>query len=549
MAKTHDITVGFGRPASASRLQTAKTAGNARFDPSTWALSRARSHKHAVLVAVQLAGEAVCVAMAVPVAYLMLESWPASLGPVQRTPANALPLLVRLLRSPEFSSFLPLLFLAPVIHLLFFQWFGLYQRTRGETRPFRAAVPILKGTVLGTGVLFLLGYAYRNAQGAAPIPYSALFFAYVACVVFLSVLLVHSATLIGVLCLRAWNIGRTRVAIIHADDKSPAPLVQALESPASEYALVGRIRATDAETQDGQDDQAHLGTLDDLPTLINRHDLDEVILAVDPATLSTEQRLTVARTCWRMGTGLKMVTPFHPFFHTSARPETLGGVSLLLVQNMGLYATVPQLLKRAMDITLSSAALIALSPLMLLIAAITKLTSKGPVFFVQERVGLNGRTFRMIKFRSMRADADEAIHKQYLQQLIRGDQAYGTDHNGKRVYKIKRDPRITRFGWFIRKTSLDELPQLFNVLRGEMSLVGPRPPIPYEVDEYQDWHMRRLHIRPGITGLWQVSGRNLLSFDQMVQLDISYIENWSLWLDMRILLKTIPVFLKISQGY
>jgi exopolysaccharide biosynthesis polyprenyl glycosylphosphotransferase len=203
-----------------------------------------------------------------------------------------------------------------------------------------------------------------------------------------------------------------------------------------------------------------------------------------------------------------------------------------------------------MDIAASLAALIVSGPIILLAMACIKLDSPGPVFFVQKRVGLNGRTFRMLKLRSMQANADTKIHQEYLQQLIKdGAAASEVDADGKPVYKLVNDPRITRVGKFIRKTSIDELPQLINVLRGEMSLVGPRPPLQYEVDEYEDWHHKRLTIRPGITGLWQVSGRSQLTYEQMIQLDIQYIENWSLWSDIKILFKTIPVVLKIGQSY
>jgi lipopolysaccharide/colanic/teichoic acid biosynthesis glycosyltransferase len=155
----------------------------------------------------------------------------------------------------------------------------------------------------------------------------------------------------------------------------------------------------------------------------------------------------------------------------------------------------------------------------------------------------------MIKFRSMRTGADTKIHQEYLQKMIQNGEHSEVDADGKPVYKIVNDPRITRLGRFIRKTSIDELPQFINVLRGDMSLVGPRPPIQYEVDAYKDWHMKRLYIRPGITGLWQVSGRSDLSFDDLVRLDFYYIETWSIWLDLTILARTIPVVFSRRGAY
>jgi exopolysaccharide biosynthesis polyprenyl glycosylphosphotransferase len=527
-----------------------QAAGDARraaaLDPSTWAVTWGRGRKRTVLTSLQVVGEGAVVAASILIAYLMHASWPPSLGVVNVGVTNLFAMLVAVVNAPEFRPFLPLFLLAPIIHLLLFQWLGLYGTGLGETRPFGEVSKILRGTIIGTLALVMLAYAYGMTRNAQFSTYTQLFFLYEALLVFFGVLLFHSASLIGVLCLHSLGLGQTRIAVIHGKD-APETLFSSLIQPTSSYRLVGAVTMDEAENTQGT--VKRLGALSQLHALINRHDLDEVVLAVDPGMLTTQQRLSVAQTCWQMGTELKMVTPFHPFFRTSARPEMVGDVSVLHVENMGLYATMPQLLKRAMDMSIALLTLIAVSPVMLITAILIRIDSAGPIFFVQERVGLNGRTFHMIKFRSMRADCDPKIHQEYLQQLIRGDQANAVDENGKPIYKIARDPRITRFGLFIRKTSIDELPQIFNVLRGEMSLVGPRPPIQYEVDEYQDWHMKRLHIRPGITGLWQVSGRNRLSFDQMVQLDIAYIEQWSLWLDLKILIKTIPVLLKIDQSF
>jgi exopolysaccharide biosynthesis polyprenyl glycosylphosphotransferase len=193
--------------------------------------------------------------------------------------------------------------------------------------------------------------------------------------------------------------------------------------------------------------------------------------------------------------------------------------------------------KRAIDIVGSLIALILLSPVFLLIALIVKLTSKGPVLFKQDRLGQFGTTFKCLKFRSMYANNDPKIHQAFMQQMIAGKEKKSAD--GKPVYKMKDDPRITSIGKIIRRASLDELPQFINVLKGEMSLVGPRPPLAYEYREYDIWHRRRvLEIKPGITGLWQVKGRSRVSFDEMVRLDLQYARGWSLWLDLQILLRT-----------
>jgi exopolysaccharide biosynthesis polyprenyl glycosylphosphotransferase len=202
--------------------------------------------------------------------------------------------------------------------------------------------------------------------------------------------------------------------------------------------------------------------------------------------------------------------------------------------------SVAHVVKRLMDVVGSAAALLILSPVFFLVALLVKLSSKGPVFFKQERLGQFGKPFTFLKFRSMYANNDRKIHQEFIKRVIKGEHDGKTEGGGsKSVYKMTNDPRITRIGRFLRRTSLDELPQFINVLRGDMSLVGPRPPIAYECEVYDIWHRRRvLEVRPGITGLWQVKGRSRIRFDDMVRLDLQYARTWSLWLDIRILWQT-----------
>ena len=208
--------------------------------------------------------------------------------------------------------------------------------------------------------------------------------------------------------------------------------------------------------------------------------------------------------------------------------------------------------KRFMDVVGSIAGILLFSPFFILIPIGIKLTSRGPVLFRQERVGRYGEKFTFLKFRSMYVNIDEDVHKQFVQNLISGKapEQNGDNGDGKKVYKITRDKRVTPFGYVLRKTSLDELPQFFNVLKGEMSLVGPRPPIPYEVEKYDIWHWHRvLEVNPGITGLWQVMGRSSTTFDEMVRLDLLYARTWSLWMDIDILLKTPRAVLTGKGAY
>ena len=202
-----------------------------------------------------------------------------------------------------------------------------------------------------------------------------------------------------------------------------------------------------------------------------------------------------------------------------------------------------RLAKRLLDVMLASLLLLALSPLLALCALVVRFSSPGPILFRQVRVGVGGRPFTFLKFRSMYVDADPALHRAYVTEFIQGRAEQQAGRRGA-MFKLADDPRVTRVGRWLRRTSLDELPQLWNVLRGQMSLVGPRPPIPYELAQYQPAQLRRLAVKPGITGLWQVSGRSCTTFEEMVELDLDYIAHPSLARDLLILLKTIPAVLR-----
>ena len=229
-----------------------------------------------------------------------------------------------------------------------------------------------------------------------------------------------------------------------------------------------------------------------------------------------------------------LVLPHHEFF-VPVDTRRLTGVSGVV--------------KRGFDIVAASLMAVVLLPLYLAIAFLVKSSSSGPVLFVQERLGRHGRPFKFYKFRSMRHDADDSIHRQFAAMFINGDDdGCHARNGGKAVYKLEQDPRVTGIGRWLRRTSLDELPQLLNIIKGDMSLVGPRPPISYEIENYQPWHLERLKVIPGLTGLWQVSGRSQVSFDEMVHLDLHYINHWSLLLDLKIILRTVPVVFRGTGG-
>ncbi len=267
-------------------------------------------------------------------------------------------------------------------------------------------------------------------------------------------------------------------------------------------------------------------------------------LAADEVLIATERIQrgeAVEQACALHRRGIEtMVVPHLTRMYVDAAPVTReAGVPLLRVgavvsDGIGLRA------KRAFDVALSAIMALIFAPVMLLVALLVKLTSPGPVLYAQERVGKDGRHFNMLKFRSMKVSNDDSHHREYVTSLMRQGDAAGLDPSGRPIYKIVDDPRVTWLGWILRRTSLDELPQLINVLRGEMSLIGPRPCLPFEYDLYEEWHKRRLDVMPGMTGLWQVSGRSLLSFEEMILLDLYYGANWSFALDVKLLGRTIP---------
>lgn len=230
--------------------------------------------------------------------------------------------------------------------------------------------------------------------------------------------------------------------------------------------------------------------------------------------------------------------PSNPALYPDLVPEGRQRRSLLVV-------------KRAIDVAGSALVLSLCSPIFLMIALAIKISSRGPILFRQQRVGQHGECFTFLKFRSMYVNNDERVHRKFVTEMIANETA--PEHAGKKtdgVYKIKNDSRVTRVGKFLRRTSLDELPQLLNVLTGEMSLVGPRPAIPYELAAYQTWHRRRvLEAKPGITGMWQVAGRSRVKFDDMVRMDLRYAMAWSPWLDLKILLLTPMAVIRGSGAY
>jgi exopolysaccharide biosynthesis polyprenyl glycosylphosphotransferase len=272
--------------------------------------------------------------------------------------------------------------------------------------------------------------------------------------------------------------------------------------------------------------------LDGLPEFLRSNVVDEVVIAL-PIRSFHDDASRVATLCEQQGIVIRLLSNIFDLKMARSRAEDFEG-DAFITHYTGVSEGWPAVMKRTLDFTVALITLIAVSPIMLLAAALVKITSPGPVFFTQKRIGQNKRKFTIYKFRSMAVDAEDKIRQ--LQHL--------NEVSGP-VFKIKQDPRITPVGKFLRKTSIDELPQLFNVLKGDMSLVGPRPlPIRDYEGFSEDWHRRRFSVRPGITCLWQVNGRSSIPFEKWMELDMQYIDKWSLWLDLKILARTIPAVLK-----
>lgn len=300
---------------------------------------------------------------------------------------------------------------------------------------------------------------------------------------------------------------------------------------------IGYIAMT-REDMSKAEDGVYLGCLDELEELVREHNIDQVyIIQKQDAELPFTQKYVDL--CIDMGVTVRLIVDFYKRRRASSYVSTVGTYPVITYHTVSLN-TYEQLLKRGMDVVAGLVGCILFSPVMLVTAIAIKLDSPGPVLFKQTRVGQNGRHFKIYKFRSMYIDAEERKKELMAQNEIEGGV----------MFKMKDDPRITKVGKVIRKLSIDELPQFFNILFGSMSLVGTRPPTIDEVEKYERNHWRRISIKPGLTGMWQVSGRsNITSFDEIVELDVEYIDNWSLWLDIKIIFKTVLVLLRHEDAY
>ncbi len=446
------------------------------------------------------------------------------------------------------SDYFPFAVILSILLPITFKLDGVYDSRRGQSW-FDQVYAIVNATAKGVIVLLAITFVYR------PLVYSRLLFLEAAALII--ILLGLSRLIKGQVeaRMRRRGIGVDRVLIVGAGEVGRAVIRTIVARPELGYKIIGFV---DDNLERGLSEIGPfkgLGGLDQLA-----HILDDSSPSDDPACdgdqggpvgsrpkveavdqviitlpwMYHRKILNIIQECRRKRIKARIVPDLFQMSLSQVDVDDLGGIPLIGIQETRI-SRGQRALKRAIDVALSLVAAVFLAPLLALIALLIKLDSPGPVLFRQLRVGQGGRRFWCYKFRSMREGAD-----QEREQLSDLNEADGP------LFKIRDDPRRTRVGRWLRRTSLDELPQIYNVLRGEMSLVGPRPPIPNEVEQYEPWQMRRLEVPPGITGLWQVSGRSDLTFDEMCLLDIYYIENWTPALDVKIILRTVP---KVLTGY
>jgi exopolysaccharide biosynthesis polyprenyl glycosylphosphotransferase len=403
---------------------------------------------------------------------------------------------------------------------------GIYDYVRGRSW-LEEMYQLLTATFTGIVFVVFVFFLFR------PDYYSRLIYLYAGILIVLLLTLERVLLQMILSSFRRRGLGVDRALIIGCGETGRAILRNVIAQPGLGYRIEGFVDDDSSKTSLGP--YQLLGGTAELRSILQSHPVDEVIVTLP--WHARDKIIQIMEVCDGAGARVKIVPDLFQLSLSRIAVDAVGGIPLIAVKDSSITGGAVAI-KRALDLILTLLLSIVLLPLMALIAALVKLTSRGPIIFSQRRVGRGGRLFTAYKFRTMRVGAE-----QELTQLRHLNEADGP------LFKIRNDPRLTLLGKILRRFSFDELPQLWNVLRGDMSLVGPRPAIPAEVAQYEDWHKRRLEVSPGATGLWQVSGRSELTFDEMVMLDIYYIENWSPWLDLWILLKTIPTVMTARGAY
>jgi exopolysaccharide biosynthesis polyprenyl glycosylphosphotransferase len=447
----------------------------------------------------------------------------------------------------RFAPYGALLLFVILIRILALRYYDLY-RLRGEFSYFEDGLRVFKSTAIGSLLIVAAAFLYRGGFNYRAFSYARSVFVLdflIALGSFYSVrLLLRSAQTF----FRARGINLIPTLVVGRGPEAAFCITEMRERPSLGYRVIGAVEGgtLSADVPDTYEGVPVISDLAGLPDAIRESGANEVIIA--DSNVDGDALFDVMMRCGRRrGVEFRIAPSLFNCLPSKTEVDQIGALPMIRLFREPL-SDFARGTKRISDIVIASFTLALLSPFWLLIALLIKFDSKGPVFYTQERVGMDGRIFVVYKFRTMRMDADSEIHREYQRKFIAGHAEANVGDANKPAYKLRDDPRITRVGRVLRRLSLDEVPQLFNVLRGDMSIVGPRPPIPYEVEAYELRHRKRLDMKPGLTGLWQVSGRNRLPFEEMVKLDLFYIENWSLLFDLKIILRTVLVMLR-GDGY
>ena len=444
--------------------------------------------------------------------------------------------------SARFAPYAALLPFVILIRLLCLRYCDLY-RLRGEFSFVDDGIRILKATAIGSLLIVATAFLYRGGFQFRAFSYARSVFVFDFFVSLGMSLVVRFVMRTVQTVVRQRHINLIPTLVVGRGKEAALCIKEMRERPALGYRVIGVIESKEIayggnSTYEGV---PVVGDLKTLPEAIRDSAANEVIIA-DPSVNSDELFEVMMRCGRRRGVEFRIAPSLFNCLPQKTEIDQIGILPMIRLFREPLSSGA-RLVKRSFDLLTSGLAILLLLPVWVLIALLIKLDSKGPVFYTQERVGMDGRLFLLYKFRTMKADSDPEIHKEYQRAFIAGRAEANLGDDNKPTYKLRADPRVTRIGKWLRRTSLDEVPQLLNVLMSDMSIVGPRPPIAYEVESYDLWHRKRLDMKPGLTGLWQVSGRNRLPFDEMVRLDLFYIENWSLLLDLKIILRTVFVML------
>jgi exopolysaccharide biosynthesis polyprenyl glycosylphosphotransferase len=437
--------------------------------------------------------------------------------------------------SDRFAPYGALLVFVIAIRLLSFRYCNLY-RVRGEFSLFEDSIRVFKATAIGSLLIVAAAFLYRGGFEFRAFSYARSVFVADFLFVLVSVGVLRFIMRGVQMFVRSRQLNLIPTLVVGRGPEASLFIREMRERPALGYRVIGVVDTRPVDAQMTYEDVPVIGTLDSLPELIRDSGANEVIIA--EADVNADALFEVMMRCGRRrGVEFRIAPSLFNCLPRKTEIDQIGVLPMIRLFREPLSSGA-RVLKRSFDLIVAALAIVLLFPLWLVIAVLIKLDSRGPVFYTQERVGMDGRLFLLYKFRTMKAGADPQLHREYQKAFIAGRAEANIGNDSKPTYKLLADPRITRIGKLLRRTSLDEVPQLLNVLLGDMSLVGPRPPIPYEVEAYELWHRKRLDMKPGLTGLWQVSGRNRLPFEEMVRLDLFYIENWSLLLDLKIILRT-----------